>query len=104
MAQDATTRADEIKQDPQFQALVRERTRLALILTALTLFIYFGFILLIAFEPQVLGQSLAGGVTTLGIPLGVGVIVAAFILTGIYVYFANGRFDALSEQLLERHK
>lgn len=104
MRRDTAARAEEIKQDPQFQVLVHQRTRFAILLTILILVIYFGFILLIAFAPQLLGRSLFGGVTTVGIPVGIGVIVAAFILTGIYVGRANSRFDALSEQLRERHK
>jgi uncharacterized membrane protein (DUF485 family) len=94
----------DIEADPDFQKLVRSRQRFSLILTALTLLIYFGFILLIAFAPGWLGQSLSGGVTTIGIPLGVGVIVAAFVLTGLYVARANTTYDALTEQLIERHK
>jgi uncharacterized membrane protein (DUF485 family) len=100
----AATRAEEIKQDPQFQELVRERTRFGWILTILVLIIYFGFILLIAFAPGLLGQSLAGGVTTLGIPLGIGVILSAVVFTGLYVLRANNKFDALTALLLERHK
>jgi uncharacterized membrane protein (DUF485 family) len=95
---------EQIKSDPDFQRLVRARTRFSTVLTVLILAIYFGFILLIAFAPQWLGQSLAGGVTTVGIPLGVGVIVAAFVLTGLYVRRANSEFDVLTQQLLERHK
>lgn len=97
-------RAGAIEADPDYVRLVRSRTRFSVILTALTLAIYFGFILLIAFAPHVLGQSLSGGATTVGIPLGVGVIVAAFVLTGIYVRRANSDFDTLTQQLLERHK
>lgn len=102
--QHETSRILEIKADPDFQKLVHTRTRFSLILTVLTLLVYFGFILLIAFAPGWLGQSLAGGVTTIGIPLGVGVIVAAFVLTGLYVARANSAYDALTQQLLERHK
>jgi uncharacterized membrane protein (DUF485 family) len=98
------SRAGEIEADPDYLRLVRSRTRFSLILTLITLAIYFGFILLIAFAPHILGRSLSGGVTTVGIPLGVGVIVAAFVLTGIYVRRANSEFDTLTQQLLERHK
>ncbi len=97
-------RSGAIEADPDYVRLVRSRTRFSIILTALTLAIYFGFILLIAFAPHVLGHSLSGGATTVGIPLGVGVIVAAFVLTGIYVRRANSEFDTLTHQLLERHK
>ncbi len=47
--------------------------------------IYFGFILLIAFDPKFLGTPIGSGVMTIGIPVGLFVIVAAFVLTGIYV-------------------
>lgn len=104
MQQSEGLKVQPIQSDPEFQHLVTTRTRFSLILTVVTLLIYFGFILLIAFAPHVLGHSLAGGVTTVGIPLGVGVIVAAFVLTGIYVRRANTEFDALTERLIERHK
>lgn len=104
MRSDVAERAGEIMQDPQFQDLVRERTRFGWVLTALILAIYFGFILVVAFRPGWLGTPLGSGVTTIGIPIGVGVIVAAFLLTGLYVLRANGRYDALTKQLLERHK
>lgn len=99
-----SSRVSGIEADPDFKRLVQTRTRFSTILTAITLVVYFGFILIVAFAPQLLGRPLAGGVTTLGIPLGVGVIVSAFILTGIYVRRANSEFDALTQQLLERHK
>lgn len=98
-------RVGAIETDPDYLRLVQSRTRFSTILTALILAIYFGFILLIAFAPHVLGRPLADGMTTtVGIPLGVGVIVAAFVLTGIYVRRANSEFDTLTQRLLERHK
>lgn len=97
-------RLREIQADPDFQKLVRSRTRFSLVLTALTLVIYFGFVLLVAFAPGWLGQSLSGGATTIGIPLGVGIIVAAFVLTGVYIARANTTYDNLTQRLIERHK
>lgn len=79
------------------------RSRLAWTLTVLMLIIYFGFILLVAFGKDILGAPLvAGGVTTLGIPVGVGVIVSAFVLTAIYVGRANSTFDAMTARIAER--
>lgn len=91
-----------VHSDPQFRELVRRRARLAWSLTALMIIIYFGFILAIAYSKALLSQPLAGGVTTVGIPLGIGVIFAAFILTGVYVARANSAFDDLTQQLRER--
>jgi uncharacterized membrane protein (DUF485 family) len=63
------------------------------------LVIYFGFILLVAFAKPLLATKIGGGVTSLGILLGLGVIISAFILTGIYVYRANTYFDELTRNL-----
>jgi uncharacterized membrane protein (DUF485 family) len=69
------------------------------------LVIYFGFVLTIAFDPAFLGTPLsAGSVTTIGIPIGIGVIISAFVLTGIYVRRANGEFDELSNRIKEKVK
>jgi uncharacterized membrane protein (DUF485 family) len=94
-----------VKSDPQFQELVAKRSRFAWTLSAAMLVIYFGFIFIIAFTPKVLGVPLgAGRVTTVGIPVGLLVIVAAFVLTGIYVRRANSEFDAITQRIIERAK
>ncbi|CAX17014.1 conserved protein of unknown function, DUF485; putative membrane protein (plasmid) [Methylorubrum extorquens DM4] len=81
-----------------FQTLVHERTRFGWILTILMMIVYFGFIGLIAFDKPLLATKVAG-TASLGLFLGVGVILFAFILTGIYVARANTRFDRLSAEL-----
>jgi uncharacterized membrane protein (DUF485 family) len=63
------------------------------------LVIYFGFILLVAFAKPLLATKIGDGVTSFGIILGLGVIVSAFVLTGIYVQRANSRFDELTRRL-----
>lgn len=93
-----------IKYDPDFRRLAQSRARLAWSLSVVMITIYFGFILLIAFDKPFVGQSLAGGVTTIGIPLGLGVIMAAFVLTGLYVARANATFDRLTANIVERMK
>ena len=62
------------------------------------LLIYYGFILVVAFAPKMLGTPVFG-VITLGIPVGVFIIVMAFVLTAIYVQRANGEFDKLTDEL-----
>ncbi len=63
--------------------------------------LYSGFILLIAYGPQVLGTKISRIIRSLGYPVGVGLIVSAFILTGIYVRRANGEFDDLNNAILK---
>jgi uncharacterized membrane protein (DUF485 family) len=67
--------------------------------------VYFTFILTIAFNPTALGTPLsADSVTTIGIPIGMFVIVFAFILTGIYTKRANGEFDDLTKKIKDAVK
>jgi uncharacterized membrane protein (DUF485 family) len=93
---------ERVKNDPQFHELVRRRSTLAWSLTALMITIYFGFVLTVAFHKELLGQSLFGGVTTVGIPVGISVILAAFILTAIYVSRANTTFDDMTKRIIAR--
>ena len=88
-----------ILRNPSFQALVASRNKFGWTLSILMLFIYLGFILLVAFDKPLLAQKIGGGTISLGIVLGLGVILSAFVLTGVYVVRANGRFDELTEQL-----
>lgn len=82
-----------------FRALAARQRRIALLLTLAMLALYFGFILLIAFDKPLLGRQLGPGLS-LGILLGAAVIVCSWLLTWIYVRWANTHYD--SE--LDRHR
>ena len=97
MQQELTHR---ISNNPKFLELTQKRTRFGIQLSILMLAIYYGFILVVAFAPSVLGIPISG-VITLGIPVGVFIIVIAFVLTGIYVRRANSEFDDLNRQIIE---
>lgn len=84
-------------QNPEYQRLAAKKKSLSTLLTVLMLIAYFSFILLLAFGQDVLNQKV--GSTTLGIPYGVGVIIFAWILTGIYVRWANNNYDAAMQRL-----
>lgn len=91
---------ERISNSAKFKDLVRRRTQLAMRLSIVMLVIYFGFILLVAYAPGFLGTPIGSGVTTIGIPIGLFVIVSAFVLTGIYVAKANTTFDQMNEEIL----
>ena len=96
---------EKITRNPKFQELVKSRSSLGWTLTWVMLAIYLGFILLVAFNKPLLATPLAAGVTTTwGIPIGLFVIVSAFILTGIYVSKANAKYDTLTRQIVEESK
>lgn len=94
----------KILANPKFHELVKKRTAFAWTLSVAMLAIYFGFILLIAYGKEFLGTSLSGGTTTVGFPIGVGVILSAVVLTGIYVRRANTEFDELNRQIIEESR
>lgn len=86
--------SNNIASDPRFLKFVAKRNTYSVIMTILGALAYYGFILLVAFNPQFLGQKLgAGMVTSIGVPIGVGVIVFTIVITWIYVRRANGEFD-----------
>ncbi len=94
-----------IEDNPRFQELIRKRGRFAWFLSLITLVLYVGFIFLIAFDPQWLGTPISPGSSiTRGIPVGVGLIVISFVLTGIYVIRANGEFDRMTAEILREEK
>ena len=87
---------------PEFRRLVRRRWRVSLLLTALLFVLYYGYILLIAFDRALLSRRI-GAATTIGIPLGAAVIVGAWALTAAYVIWANRHFDAEAARLRGTH-
>ncbi|MCD8478651.1 MAG: DUF485 domain-containing protein [Sulfurospirillum sp.] len=90
---------DKVRANPKFAALVQKRSRFAWSLSIIMLVVYYAFIIVIAFSPSTFGQKIGSGVTTVGIPIGLGVIMLAIILTGIYTKRANGEFDELTQQI-----
>jgi len=91
---------EKIKNNPDYQNLVKTRNGFAVKLSIAMLIVYFTFILTIAFNPAALGTPLSpDSVTTIGIPIGIAVIIFAFILTGIYTKRANGEFDDLANKV-----
>ena len=89
-----------ILDDPDFKELSRQKNRISLILTVVILLVYFTYMLLIAFSKSALSAPVANG--TVGIPVGIGVIVLAWVLTGIYVRWANTQYDALVEKVKQK--
>ena len=85
--------------DPELEKLVARRWRIGIVLTAVMMATYFGFILLVAFDKQLLSRRLGEGVMTLGIPVGFFVIVFTVVITAIYVRRANSEFDDLTADI-----
>jgi uncharacterized membrane protein (DUF485 family) len=93
--------ASRIAGNPKYQELKAKRTSFGWWLTLAMMVVYYGFIVLVAFNKPFLAQKLGTGVTTLGMPIGFGVIVFTVVITAIYVRRANNEFDALADQVIK---
>ena len=90
-----------IEKNPKFLQFVKTRNNYSIILSILMMVVYFGYILLVAFNKQFLATKIsAGAVTSIGIPLGVGVLVFTIVITAIYVRRANSEFDATKDEII----
>ena len=92
---------DKIQQHPKYIELRKKRNSFGWSLTLLMLVVYYGYIALIAFNKPFLAQPIGAGVTSLGIPIGMGVIVFTVLITAIYVRRANSEFDNLTTEILK---
>ena len=99
MTQDQLT--ERIANDPRYQDLKARRSRFGWWLAIAMMIVYYGFILLVAFDKPLLATRIGSGVTTVGMPLGLGVIVFTIVITGIYVRRANKEYDVLAEQIAQ---
>jgi uncharacterized membrane protein (DUF485 family) len=98
MTDDVTAR---IRANPKYQELRRKRTRFGWLLSAGMLIVYYGYISLIAFNKPFLSQKIGEGVTTIGVPIGMGIILFTIAITGLYVRRANTEFDRLTAEILK---
>ena len=92
---------DRVTANPKFLQFVAMRNRYSIIMTLLGAVAYYGFILLVAYNKEFLATKVGPGMTmSVGVPIGVGVIVFTIILTWIYVRRANGEFDETNAKLI----
>jgi len=90
--------ASQILESPDFKALVKKRWSVSMTLLVALFATYYGFILLVGTAKQLVTTKV-GEVTTLAIPLGIAVIVFAWLLTAFYVAWANKSYDPEVERL-----
>ncbi len=94
---------ERIQNDADYKQLVSKRTRFAWILAVVMLVLYYAYILVIAFDKQLLHTPVSeGALMTWGVPVGVALIVIAFALTGVYVRRANSEFDELTNRIKQK--
>ena len=91
----------KVEANPNYPELRSKRNTFGWSLTALMMVVYYGYIALIAFNKPFLAQPIGAGVTSLGIPIAIGVIIFTIVITGIYVSRANGEYDRLTAEILK---
>ena len=93
---------ERVRRNPKFQEFVARRSRFALLLSAIVLVAYYGFMMVVAFAPDLLRAPLGAGTTTsIGWPIGAAIIIGSWVLTGWYIHRANGEFDAINEEIIK---
>ncbi len=92
----------KIQANPRFHEFVGKRNSYSILMTVLGAIAYYGFILLVAYNKEFLASKIAtGAVMSVGIPIGVGVIVFTIIITWIYVRRANSEFDEINAEIVK---
>jgi uncharacterized membrane protein (DUF485 family) len=94
------TTLSRIQKDPNYKSLVSERTSFGWILAIITLVLYYGYIAIVAFSPETIAIKVAGTITV-GIIMGLALIVISIVFTGIYVMRANSRYDQLTQLIVQ---
>lgn len=91
----------KIQTHPKYLELRSKRSNFGWILTLLMMIVYYGYIALIAFNKPFLAQRMGDGVMSVGVPIGMGVIVFTVVITAIYVRRANSEYDDLTAAILK---
>jgi uncharacterized membrane protein (DUF485 family) len=92
-------------QNPRFTELVSKRQGFATLLSVIVLTIFYGFFMVVAFNPNLIGQRLSeGSYVTVGIAAELFMFIFFWVLTAVYVKRANGEFDAITEEVVRDAK
>jgi len=93
----------EILEDEDFKSMVSKKNTFSYIMTIAELVLYFGFVALIAFNKPFLAQKLSeGSATTIGIPIAVLTIFFSWVLTTIYILWANSSYDDMVKKVKDK--
>ena len=91
----------KIKSNPKYQELVSKRNSFSLKLSLFVLVMFYAYIVVIAFDKELLATKIGEGVMTVAFPVGAAIIIISFITTLIYVNRANNEFEDLTNQIKE---
>ena len=93
---------ERMRANPKFQELVARRGRYAWTLAAIVLTMFYGFVMVVAFNPASLGQPVSeGSMLTVGVAVELFMFIFFWVLTALYVRRANGEFDSLTQEIVK---
>ncbi|MDP3469028.1 MAG: DUF485 domain-containing protein [Daejeonella sp.] len=92
------TNTHEILQSAAFKKLVKNRWNVSLSFTFIMLFVYIGFLLFVAYDKETLKMPI-GDSLNLAIVVGLGIILFSWLITGVYVYWANNYYDEAVKEI-----
>lgn len=90
-----------VHRHPKYQELLKRRGRTSFLFFLATAVIYAGFILTLAYDPELFSRPLAGMTMSVGILVGIMVALSAVVLIAAYVYISNRVFDPLIEAIVK---
>ena len=90
---------ERIESNPKYKELVSKRNSLGIKLGIFVIVMFYAYILVIAFNKELLAAKIGGGVTTIAFPIALAILVISFITTLIYVNKANGEFENLTNEI-----
>lgn len=97
---------ERMRVNPKFQELVKERGRFAWTLTFIVLVLFYGFFLMVAYNPAVMGKAVSeGSMLTVGVAVELFLFIFFWVLSAYYVKVANSKFDDMTQELIKQaHK
>lgn len=94
--------AQRVLSHPKFKAMEKQKSILGWSFSAVMFFVYVAFIWTIGTSPQTLGAKVSeGSIITLGIYMGVAMIIFAFLITLVYVWLANGKYEDMTQEVVK---
>ena len=90
---------EKIESNPKYKELISKRNSLGIKLGIFVIVMFYAYILVIAFNKELLATKIGDGVTTIAFPIALAILVISFITTLIYVRRANGEFEDLTNEI-----
>lgn len=92
--------AKQVLAHPKFQRMARQKALLGWSFSAVIFGVYVAYIWIIGTNPQLLATKVLG-ITTLGIYVGMAMIIFSFLITLVYVHIANGKFEEMTQEVVK---